>query len=268
MLQYRGDPKALHKALRGIKTVYEDLPEKEQTNLGENYLDDLANVFNDYNEHYADEELPIETEQEFLVPIGKLDGELVYFHGIIDEVYENDDLGEHKTFNFRPSMSILAMNMQSMLYAKARVLTGHNLPERIRWDYIKSTPADYPIWLEKSQRFSEASNPKVTHLSWLRACEERGIEDQDMLDKAEQFRHNIDNFFFRVQTAVTPGMVDKVWGDFKLLVKDMLTRGKTNQMMNISRDCEWCSYRPICYAEFTGADVEYVKNKDYVLKEK
>lgn len=268
MLQYRGDSNALYQALRGIKSEYEDLTDRSRDALGEGYLNDLQNVFNDYSEVYEDAELPVETEQVFYIPLGTVEGEKVQFHGIIDEVYENGDLGEHKTFNVRPDLSILAMNMQSMLYAKARERMGYKLPEKIRWDYIKSTPAEHPIWLEKSQTFSVGSNSKVTHLSFRRACDERGIEDEKVLEKAELFRQNIDNFFFRRETLVVPRMADIVWSDFKLLVKDMLTRGETSQIMNISRDCSWCNFRPICYAEFTGADADYIIQKDYVSKEK
>lgn len=268
MLQYRGDSKELHKALVGIKSTFLELPEKEIDQLGQDYLQDLQDVFNDYQETYEGTELPVITEQEFLVPIGKVDGVLVNFHGIIDEVYDDGDLGEHKTFSFKPDNAIMNMNLQSMLYAKAREKMGMKLPEKIRWDYIHSKPADKPLWLEKSGRFSEASNSKITHLSWLRACEERGIDDESIINKAEQYRHNISNFFFRHETLVLPQMVETAWNNFKLLAKDIITRGPTNQMMNIGRDCSWCNFRSICYAEFTGADVEYVKSKDYVHKEK
>jgi CRISPR/Cas system-associated exonuclease Cas4 (RecB family) len=268
LLEHRGDSDGLKEARQNIKQAYSELTGRQQEGLGEDYIQDLDTIFGDYLEVWGNEELPIETEHEFLVQIGKYKGLPVYFHGIIDEIYADNSMGEHKTFNFMPDMSVLAMNMQVCLYSKAWELeTGQKL-DRVRWDYIKSSPAKQPIWLEKSGRFSEATNAGITPMSWRRACEERGIDSDEELSKADKYSQNISNFFFRCSMAIVPEMVDTVWRSFKQIAKDIVTKGDENQVKNISRDCQWCSYRPICYAEFTGADAEYVKNRDYVQREK
>ena len=268
LLEVRDEPVILGKTIKGIQKAYDDLTPRQQYDLGDNYLDDLFTVFGDYVETWGNEEKPVETEREFLIQIGKYKGYPVYFHGKIDELYEDWSIGEHKTFNIMPEMSVLAMNMQSMLYAKAVEIETGVVPERIRWDYIKSSPAKKPIWLEKSGRFSEATNSGITHLSWLRACEERGESALPYRDKAEQYRQNISNFFFRCSFAIVPEMVESVWADFKALCREIVTTSSSKKIKNISRDCSWCNYRPICYAEFTGADVEQVKKTDYVAKER
>jgi hypothetical protein len=250
-----------------VQEAYNDLSGKARSELGDDYIQELDEVFSDYLVVWEDAELPVETEHEFLIKLGKLNGQDVYFHGLIDEIYDNGDLGEHKTFTTQPDMSILAMNMQSILYAKARQLETGLIPGAIRWDYIRSSPAKRPVWLESSKRFSDAANSKVTHLSWLRACAERGIVDPVVLAKADRFEPNASNFFFKVSTSIVPQMVDTAWRGFKSVCKDITLRGDTNNVKNISRDCAWCNYRPICYAEFTGADVEYVKKTDFVEKE-
>lgn len=268
LLQYRNNISELVRVKGEIEQAYSDLTYKQRYDLGENYLSDLDEIFSDYLEYWGDEEDPIQTEVEFLVPIGKYKGEDIYFHGIIDEVYADGSLGEHKTFNALPDMGILAMNMQVCLYSKAWELkTGKKL-NKVRWDYIKSTPAQYPIWLETSKRFSTAANRNVTHLSYRRACDLRGIEDEEIRDKASLFRHSITNFFFRVNIDILPEMVETVWNSFKTVVKDIARRGKTNKTKNISRDCSWCNYRSICFAEFTGADTDYVKKTDYVIRQR
>jgi hypothetical protein len=268
LLENRHKPKALAKARKAIRKEYEELTPKQQMDLGEGYLENLDDVFSDYLTVWADSEAPIETEHEFLIIIGKYRGYPVYFHGKIDEVYDDRSFGEHKTFNQMPDMGLLAMNMQAMLYAKAWELETGEAFEKVRWDYIKSTPAKHPIWLEKSGRFSEASNSGITDLSWIRACEERGIEDMDVMSKARNYEQNRANFFFRCSIAIVPEMVDSVWTDFKSTVKDLVMRSETNKTKNITRDCTWCNYRPICYAEFTGGKetAEYVKKIDYVAK--
>lgn len=267
LLEFRKNKYELSEALKGIENTYYDMPSKFQEELGDNYIDDLKTVFNDYRKVWKGSDKPVETEHEFLCQIGTIKGEPIYFHGIIDEVYKDLIMGEHKTFSTAPDMGTLAMNMQVCLYSKAWELETGDKLQRVIWDYIKSKPADRPVWLEKSKRFSEAANQNITPYSWLRACKERGITDEAVLSKANHYSQNISNFFFRCTMEILPVMVESVWEDFKTITKDIFKRGDSNKVKNISRSCSWCNYRPICYAEFTGADVEYVLKTDYIIKE-
>lgn len=268
LLENRRNSQGLVQVRQEIRETYFNLSSKEQEALGESYLDDLDEVFGDYLDIWTDEDIPEETEHEFLIPVGKFKGEEVLFHGLIDEIYKDGLIGEHKTFNQAPDRGTLAMNMQVCLYAKAYELETGNKITRVQWDYIKSTPADRPIWLEKSGRFSEATSSKITYNSWLRACDEREIDDVEIRNKGLKYLPNISNFFFRVTMEIIPSMVDTVWEDFKATAKDLVVRGHKNKVKNISRDCNWCSYRPLCYAEFTGADVDYVKQREYTIRER
>jgi CRISPR/Cas system-associated exonuclease Cas4 (RecB family) len=264
LLQHRDKTEEI---LSDIKDTYYSMNTQAQETLGDSYLDDLAEIYNDYCTVWADSEPAIETEHEFLVPLAKYKKEPVYFHGIIDEIYEDNSLGEHKTFSQMPNMSVLAMNLQVCLYAKAYQKEFGITPTKVRWDYIRSTPSKQPIWLDKSKRFSEANNSNITPMSWLRACKERGISDPVVLAKAKQYEHNIPNFFFRCTTEIVPEMINVSWDSFKLIAKDIVTRGGDNQVKNISRNCSFCEYQPICYSQFTGANTKYVIDTDYVIKE-
>lgn len=268
LLQYKHKPKELKKAFTSIEETYNDMPMLFQAELGDNYIEDLKTIFEDYCEVWQDTETPIETEHEFFIPIGKYKGEEVVFHGIIDELYGDGVIGEHKTFNRTPDMGTLAMNTQVCLYAKAVELEKKEKIHRVRWNYIKSSPSEHPIWLEKSQRFSDAKSNKITPMSWRRACESKGISDKQILDKAVKYSPNISNFFFRCETELVPDMINTVWSDFKQAVKDLISRRHTNRVKHITRNCGWCKFRPICYAEFTGADTDYVISTDYTIKDR
>lgn len=273
LLECRTDPKKLAEAKQGIEDAYYELTAQQQEDLGENYLEELFQVFEDYQQRWSNAELPDVTEHEFYLPLGKYRGEGVMFHGIIDELYFDKEtgvvsvIGEHKTFNQRPDMSTLAMNQQVCLYAKAVEQEFGVMPTKVRWDYIKSTPSKEPVWLPKSQRFSEASNSNITPYSWLRACKERRIEDKAVLSKAKLYEPNIDNFFFRCELEIYPDMVEAIYRDFKTTVKEMLAKAETNTTKHVSRNCAWCDYQPLCYGQFTGADLDYIRNKDYIIKE-
>lgn len=269
LLQVRTSSKKSRKQLALLKDQYYDLGPKAQADLGDNYLDNLELIFNDYQEVWKDSKLkPTETEHEFMILVGKLRKEPVYFHGFVDEVYDDELFGEHKTYDKMPNMSVLAMNPQTCLYAKARYLETGKKFRRVLWDYTRSSPSQQPVFLEKSQRFSEAANSNITPMSWLRACAERDITDSKTLAIAEKYAPNISNFFWRCQTEIVPEMVDTVWDSFKETTRRIAVSGPTDETKHISRNCSWCEYFPICFAQFTGADVKHVLKTDFVVKER
>lgn len=256
----------LEKAKKDIEDKFYEIPAKFQSELGENYPQDLFTIFSDYSEVYKDCEKPIKTEEPFELYIGSYKGEKVNFIGVIDEIYESETglyIGEHKTFSYKPSMNTLVMNTQKCLYSKALEMMYGQKAESVLWDYIKSEPAISPIWLEKSHRFSEAKNERITPYSWKRACEEKGITDKDILDKAENYNSNIQNFFFRAKLDMDDNMVEDIWNGFRFTAKEIVKNAHKNKTKNVTRNCEYCTYRDICYAEFTEGNADYVKERDY-----
>lgn len=272
LLELRNRPEELAKAKQDIGQKYYELKPQFQEELGENYLWDLSNIFSDYLEVYKDCPQPRVTEQEFRIPMGNYKGETIYFKGIIDELYKYKSkstgkkcikIGEHKTFTRKPDQSLLVMNTQKCLYAKACEKLYGIMPESVIWDYIHSAPAEEPIWLEKSQRFSSAKNSKITPYSWRRACEKHHITDEQVLKEGDKYTENIPNYFFRVEQDYIPGMVDDIWDGFKYTSKQVVRYGRENKTKHITMNCSWCAFQPICYAELTGANRDYLIEKDY-----
>ena len=271
--ELRNVPKALKKARADIKDTYYSLPANWQEDLGENYVDDLFCIFKDYRKLYKNVRQPQVTEKEFELEVGKCGKEPIVFVGKIDELYllkhsgvKFITIGEHKTFSYKPNMDLLVMNTQKCLYAKAAQLLKGVLPDKVKWDYIKSTPASEPIWLEKSKRFSTAASTKITPMSWRRACKSRGITDPEILSMGSKYKDNIPEFFFQVELDIDPSMVDIIWDGYLYTAKQIIKFGKTNKTRNVTRDCNWCSYHDICYAEMTGGDVEYLIARDFEEK--
>jgi len=272
LLEVRKDKSKVKSVFKIQKESYYDLDSNSQTELGDNYLEDLKTIFTDYMKLYKDTSLPDQTEVPFEIIIGKYHGELVVFNGIIDEIYNTDEgviIGEHKTFNRKPDMTFIVMNTQKCLYSKAVEQIAGELPIYVQWDYIKSTPAQEPVWLDKSQKFSEAKSNNITPFSWRRACISKGITDKDNLKKGEDlYGGNIYNFFFRLQDDVIPQMVDEIYDGFLYTAKEIVSRGEKNKTRHTGTNCSWCEYKDICYAELTGGNVEYVKSKDYTERSK
>lgn len=270
LLEVRANPKRVKTEWRKIKDDFYRMPASWQADLGENYPDDIKVIFQDYSAMWKDAPLPSATEQPFDINIGNVKGEPIIFVGVIDEIYEDNksfDLGEHKTFSKPPDMNTLVMNTQKSLYCKAAELLWGELPRKVKWDYIKSSPAAYPIWLEKSNRFSTAKNSNITQRSFLRACKEKGITEPDILAQSQQYQGNENNFFFRVEQDVYSEMVEDVFDGFVYTCKDIIRRGSKNKTKNITRDCAWCDYRDICMAEMSGGDRNYIIKEHFKTRE-
>lgn len=274
LLELRTDPEGLEKAKKSIRDKYYELPPAWQSDLGENYYNDLVSIFEDYCDLYKDAPQPSITEQEFQIDMGSAGGEPLIFKGVIDEIYKRKDkstgekfirIGEHKTFNRPPQQNTLVMNTQKNLYAKAIQHLYGMYPRSVLWDYIHSTPAAYPIWLEKSQKFSESKSAKITPYSWRRACKERDITDPDILKKGDKYEANIHNFFFRCDMDIVPASVDRVWESFTYTARQIGEFGNQNKAMNITRDCAYCSYRDICYTLLTDGNLNYLMDKVYTI---
>ena len=275
LLENRIHPEKLPEVMKEIGETYYDMPASWQTELGDDYIQNLSVIFQDYQEIYQDSKLPTKTEEEFLIPMGKARGEDVIFKGIMDEVYKTKSrttghksikIADHKTFTRKPDSMFLVMNTQMALYCKASEFLWGMLPEKVMWDYISSTPAEEPLWLEKSQRFSTAKSQKVTPMSYKRACQRRGVEPEKNLIDA--YQGNVYNFFFRVELDVIPGMVDSIWEGFSYTATEIANNGYKNKTKNISSmQCSFCAYKDICYTELTGGDVDYLIEKDFIKKE-
>lgn len=275
LLELRGKKAELRKAKEDISDKYYEMPASWQSELGEDYVDDLFSIFRDYNKVYDGAPLPHITEHPFEILLGYYKGEPVYFVGVIDELYlykkcgkKFIKIGEHKTFNRKPDMNTLTMNTQKCLYAKATQIERGILPQEVIWDYIKSTPAKEPVWLPKSGRFSESKSSDITPYSWVRACRKHGIDNEDTIRKGSVlYGQNTSNFFFRVPQELYPQMVENIWDGFVYTCKDIARQGRRNKTKNVTRDCQYCNFRDICFSEMSGGDTKYIIDKNYKEKE-
>lgn len=270
LLEVRKNKAEVKKEWHRMKDEFYAMPSSWQEELGENYPEDLKVIFSDYMDRWRGTPLPTYTEKPFELTIGQESGEDIVFVGIVDELYQYEDqidIGDHKTFSSPPNMNTLVMNAQKCLYSKAAEIIWGKLPKKFRWDFIKSTPAKYPIWLEKSHRFSQAKSRDITPRSWRRACKEHGITDKEILKQGDQYKDNVNNYFFRVDQDIYPEMVEDTFNGFLFTCRNIVNQGRENKTKNLTRDCSWCEYRDICLAEMSGGDREFVINERFERRE-
>lgn len=267
LLENRTSKSKYLKAKAEIEQAYDELDFNDRSMLGDNYLENLFTIFKDYRKTWKGTEKPIVTEQQFELPMfTDKQGEVHNFIGVIDELYEGYTMiGEHKTFSMKPNNLTMTMNVQSMLYAKAVQEMYGVTPTKIRWDYIKSEPSAYPVYL-KGKRLSTAKSSSITPYSWERACKEYGCEDQ--LNLKDTWQGNISNFFFRLDVVISQEMVQQIWEEFVMTAKEIVKRQEKNKVRNVTRDCSFCDFKDICKAQFTGSNAEYIIEKDFECTKK
>lgn len=282
LLEHRHSVGTLADVYKEICDTYYEMPPEFQADLGDDYLSELLDIFNDYCEVYKDDKPPTVTEKGFNIPIdeqvGKAFGyasiEPLVFKGFIDELYlrkskktgkKSITIGEHKTFNRKPNMENLTLNTQKNLYAKAVQYLYGVMPKKIVWDYISSKPAKEPK--VKDGKIVEKDMKGITPFSYMRlVCREfpESIEIAKGLSKG--YKENIPDFFFRVEQDYDPQAVEIVWNGFLYNAMLLAEHGHKNTCKHTGPHCSWCSYKAICYAEMTSANVDYLLEKEYEIK--
>ena len=252
------------KAFSEIKKKYNNLSAQELTDIGGNYLNELQTIFKDYKYLY----LPFDTDKrelEFNIELRKD----VIIRGKIDAVIEKENeiiIVEHKTFNRKPNSIVFDMNSQALIYAKVVRLLGYpSKPIKILWDYIHSKPADEPPIIDGKLKLNKSS--KIIPQSFMRAARSAGWDEMEARNKSLEYSSNIENFFFRKEVMVFDSAIESFWKDTISDIKRIYKFGETCKSRNITRDCSWCDYHPICVLELNGGDVHGLINSQYEIKE-
>ena len=192
----------------------------------------------------------------------------VIFTGKIDAIVEKPDhilLVEHKTFSQKPNSIVFDMNAQALLYGKALRLLGYkDKPIKVLWDYIHSKPAQEPVIVDG--KIKTTKNSKVIPQSFMRAVERLGVGSKEMKNKSLEFSDNIPNFFFRKEVILFDNAIESFWEDTINTIKMIYKFGETCKSKNITRDCSWCDYQPICVLELNGGDVNGLIETQYTTE--
>ena len=51
-------------------------------------------------------------------------------------------------------------------------------------------------------------------------------------------------------------------------IREFMNKPKEEFDRNLTRDCSWCEYYPLCQAELRGLDSDFMRKVDYKKKEK
>lgn len=234
-----------------------------------NIIEDIRDIMTDYFDYWEGTLKPIKHDNrrsEFEFRIELDDG--LWFTGRIDTVGKAKAmrwLVEHKTFNRMPSEDDRWRSVQGAVYFRALEEMGFPSIDGVMWDYVNSKPLNVPGELTKTGKISQAridSTPSRIK-RWLR---EEGLKKKDNLKLLTDAQENLRNRFIRVYSPVKRRVVDNIWDDFVDTAREMRDFHGKKKDQNIGRHCSWCDYQPLCKAEVTGSDVEWLIERDYTTE--
>lgn len=236
-------------------------------------IEDVRVIMEAYFDYWPESDLTFlrrggkSAEHEFEIEI--IPG--ILWNGKIDAVGRTPNrlrwLVEHKSFKKRPSDDHRWRNLQSITYIKAiQILGWVKTIEGTCWDYIRSKAPTRPKLLKKGG-LSQASI--VTLPAIIReTVREHGLKLRDYSDLMGVAEEGQSDYFSRIFTPVNAEVVDHVFADFLLTAQEMASCHGEKRNRTIEQHCDWCDYEPLCRAVLTGADVDFVKEKEYYLDDK
>lgn len=232
-------------------------------------INDLRCILGEYFEHWGEDSVEYirlhkrSAEHEFELDVE--DG--LRITGKIDAFARTPNglnwLMEHKTFTTMPNEDQHWRNVQSTLYIRISEMLGWVNVDGTLWDYIRSKPPAWPQLLKNGTMSKRGIDTLPQRLRAFAKAEGVRI-DKSTLESATR---NRSRYFQRIFTPTKPGLIDKVYSDFLETAREMRAAHGRSKAKTIDRHCDWCEYEPICRAELRLGDVDYIKEKDYEVRE-
>lgn len=231
-----------------------------------NLIADVRDIMTDYFDYWEGDFKPIKfegrrSEHEFRIELD--DG--VWFTGKIDAAAKAKGmrwLVEHKSFSRMPSEDERWRSVQAAVYFRAMEEMGFKPIDGVLWDYISSKPCNVPGETTKTGKISQARIDTLPS-RLKRWFKEEGLKKKDYPKLMEDAIHNRRNRFIRIYSPIKTRVVDVIWDDFvdtALEIRDFFGKKKDQ---NIGRHCSWCDFQPLCKAEATGADIDWLLEREY-----
>lgn len=235
-------------------------------------VEDIRTIMEGYFDYWEDEPLafnkigPRRTEHELEVDL--CDGIRLVFvlDGIVRTRNKLRWLLENKTGKSIQSDDDNWRNLQSAVYLRACEMLGIKKLTGVLWNFIKSKPPTKPQILKNGGLSSRkiVTLPSVI----LKLCEEEELDPNDYEELIDSAKMSMVEYYKRVYTPVQPEVVDQIFADFVTTAQEIADRHGKSSERNIGKHCGWCDYEPICRAELTGGDVDFVKEREYETSER
>lgn len=236
---------------------------------------EMADLYRAYNWHYRSDTSWKVHETELKLEVELPNG--MQGQGKADMLVE-DDYGlwavDHKTHKRLPGHEYRILDTQSPFYIWMFRQCG--IPVRgFIWNYIVPTsPKPLKFTQGKEKRLYKRQG-HTDYPTALKSAQDAGMTDNDevraLLDKLQAERYD----YHSVQTSPvfrrdvfekSDEMIERTIGEFCHTAEryaDYPWEDRDRVERNVSRNCDWCSYRSLCSAELVGLDVEGIVRREY-----
>lgn len=245
--------------------------QKERDHYG-NLIEDIRSIMTEYLAHWEQTD-PLRyvrinkrsAEHSFEVPLSNR----IVLTGKVDGIVKRQGLTlllEHKTFNRMPGEDDRWRNVQSATYLTIADKLGWPKLDGTLWDYIHSKPPTAPQLLKNGSLSQRAIStlPSVVE----RTLKQHKLRRADYADFIKSAERNRKRYFIRHVSPVKPTVCRELYADLVATAKDMEEGHGEKKDRNIDRHCSYCDYEPLCRAALQGNDVNFIKQKDYVIHDK
>lgn len=235
----------------------------------EEIVRDVRQIMTEYFDFW--EEQPAKLQLTYLKVLGKkAEQEIVLdlCEGIeiiakLDNIATTGDdrrwLVERKTFRNMPSDDHRWRNLQTNVYDWALKEAKIEV-DGICWDYIRNKSPTVP----QIKKNGDVSEKRLDTLPiTLREFFKEHKIDAKGSRMIAAAKSNRNNYFSRVFTSPKKATVKMLLADVIETAKEMRELHGRAKAKTIDRHCDWCEYEPICRAELTGADANFIRKKEY-----
>lgn len=185
-------------------------------------------------------------------------------------------LVEHKTAKKMPGEEMRINDTQVITYDAVLHLLGEDPVTGVMWDYLRTKLPTKPEIL-RSGGLSKSMKIDSTKEVYLREILKHGLDPRGYQDILEHLREKRDQFYRQVKLPISRSMsqtvLDEMVSTAGLLmaltgVWEANPNKPTPFTRNLTRDCSWCDYQPLCHAELRGEDTAYMRKHDYIVRVK
>lgn len=203
-----------------------------------------------------------------LVVVGKIDGRA-------REVgTKRTWLVEHKTCKRMPGEEARIWDTQTPLYNSMLPMMGEMPVTGVIWDYLRTKLPTKPELLKKGG-LSMAKSIDTTKEVYEREIKRHGLDVRGYQDILEHLDSKRDQFYRQVKLPMNATFGNNLLEEFietsrqlQALEIEYWEGGINHCTRNLTRDCSWCDYAPLCHAELRGEDTEYLLKHDYIVRVK
>lgn len=258
------------KELKVFREKFDTLMEEEKVYYGD-LPGECQRIMEGYIEHWKD--YPVKTlavEVAFgmdgVPPLEIVPG--VFMKGRIDWLFR-DHRGlwvcDHKTVGREiPNESYRLQDLQTIIYSKALPMLGFERPVGCMFDYIKTKTPSKPKLLQNGT-LSKSKKVGTDYRTFLEAIKEYNLKEEDYSEQLEIAKRNM--YYARKYIAKPKYLVNTLLEELSIINLEIKYL-KNHPYRNLGRDCNHCSYMPLCTAEMCGLDTDFILKTEYMVDDK